>query len=289
MRVRLENGMKIHGHSRAEIRLLFDEIFNKKVYLKNGIELRESDVVFDIGANVGLFSLFVSESLDDFKLFAFEPVQEICECLRRNTRHLGERAVILNAGVSDHLGQAVFTYYPRLPSLTTRFPDRLEGRWSDLKDVFVRPDAPGAHVAGVLRGPRKRLLSWCVDGLLYYASRSQEKICRLTSISSVIAEHGVERIDLLKIDVEGSEGDVLRGIEESDWEKIRQLVIEVHDIEGGVDSLVGWLERRGLEVTIDSEHEGRKSPLHMLYARRAPEEAHATHAGGQRNGEGDHP
>ena len=46
--------------------------------------------------------------------------------------------------------------------------------------------------------------------------------CAMTTVSALMAEHDLERIDLLKIDVEGAELDVLRGIRPEDWPRICQ-------------------------------------------------------------------
>ena len=43
-----------------------------------------------------------------------------------------------------------------------------------------------------------------------------------------------EKIDLLKIDVEKGELEVLNGIEDADWPRIHQIVMEVHDLDGRV-------------------------------------------------------
>ena len=43
---------------------------------------------------------------------------------------------------------------------------------------------------------------------------------------------GIDRIDLLKIDAEKSELDIIAGIEDDDWPKIDQIVIEIHDRTG---------------------------------------------------------
>jgi len=56
----------------------------------------------------------------------------------------------------------------------------------------------------------------------------------LRRLSDVIATEGVERIDLLKIDVQRAELDVL-SIESEDWAKIQQMM-EVHDVEGQENS-----------------------------------------------------
>ena len=45
-------------------------------------------------------------------------------------------------------------------------------------------------------------------------------------------------MDLLKIDVERAEKEVLQGILPSDWPKIRQVAMEVHDVDGGLQTVV---------------------------------------------------
>ena len=61
---------------------------------------------------------------------------------------------------------------------------------------------------------------------------------------------GLLSIDLVKIDVEGSEQEVLRGIAPGDWPKIRQLVVEVHDLDGRAAELAAMLRGRGYRVTV---------------------------------------
>jgi FkbM family methyltransferase len=269
MKIRMPNGMDIRGNSRGEARLLYEEIFNKNVYLRHGIDLAEGNVVFDVGANIGLFSLFLGQHLKDFAVYAFEPVPEIFEALRFNTSRLAGKVVLYNFGVSDREGQAVFTYYPHLPCFTTSCPDRLESRWADLKDILARMavDRSGGD-RNASRWPREWLRSWCARALVYYASRKKDRICQLTRLSKIVADQKINQIDLLKVDVEGSEWDVLRGVEEADWSKIKQVVVEVHDVESGVDGMSNWLGRRGYEVAVDDEYGDRRSPLFMLYARR---------------------
>ena len=48
--------------------------------------------------------------------------------------------------------------------------------------------------------------------------------CEVVSVSGLIAAHGLERIDLLKIDVEGDELQVLQGVAQQDWGSIKQVV-----------------------------------------------------------------
>ena len=72
-------------------------------------------------------------------------------------------------------------------------------------------------------------------------------------MSEVIRENQVCKIDLLKVDVEGSELDVLRGIDQEDWGKIRQVIVEVHDIDNRVEKIVSMLKRRGYSTQVARE------------------------------------
>ncbi|HYO62398.1 MAG TPA: amino acid adenylation domain-containing protein, partial [Pyrinomonadaceae bacterium] len=57
----LPNGMRVAYLNHGETYSLYEEIFEERVYLKHGVELGDGAVVFDVGANIGMFSLFVGE------------------------------------------------------------------------------------------------------------------------------------------------------------------------------------------------------------------------------------
>ena len=50
---------RLHQINVYETEYLYKEIFEDETYLKHGIAIPEGAVVFDIGANIGLFTLFV--------------------------------------------------------------------------------------------------------------------------------------------------------------------------------------------------------------------------------------
>ncbi len=99
--------------------------------------------------------------------------------------------------------------------------------------------------------------------------RKEAVKCRLCRLSDFLREQGVDRIDLLKIDAEYSEHEILAGLSEEDWPKVRQLVVEVHDGEDATaalgDSLRPGLPRRG------RDQPSNRRPLPGL--RRAPEDS----------------
>lgn len=98
--------------------------------------------------------------------------------------------------------------------------------------------------------------------------------CELTTVSHAMREHGIDRIDLLKVDAEGAEWPVLQGIDEADWPRIRQLVLEVHGAELA-DRIRALLESKGYEVSVDRDD--WKLPelmgFGLLYARRTEHES----------------
>ena len=91
------------------------------------------------------------------------------------------------------------------------------------------------------------------------------------TLSRVKRELGVARIALLKVDVEGAELDVLRGIDPADWPAIDQVVAEVHDVDGRVTQVRELLEAQGFRVAVAPEARSLRRLLRIFHvqARRA--------------------
>jgi acyl carrier protein len=90
-------------------------------------------------------------------------------------------------------------------------------------------------------------------------------------LSDVIREEGIERIDLLKIDVQHAELQVLRGIALEDWSKIKQVALEVHDAvghasEGRLAEIVCLLREQGFEVVAEQDQWLQGTDRHNVYA-----------------------
>lgn len=56
------------------------------------------------------------------------------------------------------------------------------------------------------------------------------------------------------------------GIELDDWEKIKQVVMEVHDEDGRAEAISGVLTEHGFHVVCDQEAAMRGTSIRMLYA-----------------------
>lgn len=258
----LPNGLRIAHWNRYETEYLYKEIFEDRCYLRHGIRLPESATVLDIGANIGLFSLFVKSRCRDAKIYAFEPAPAIHELLDANCRVYGGGAIhAVNAGVGAAPGIATFTFYENSSAFSGFHAD-------DASD--------GAAIRTIVRNTLRGATSLAADAVDEQVEeltndrlhRSRHD-CRLTSISAFLAEQKIEHIDLLKIDAEKSELEILRGIDEGDWQKIDQIVLEIHDpSEEALARVQRLLAEKGYRSAVERERLLEGSGLFNVYATR---------------------
>ncbi|HWS85807.1 MAG TPA: amino acid adenylation domain-containing protein [Pyrinomonadaceae bacterium] len=263
-RHRLPNGMAVVQQNRNETDYLYEEIFENRIYLRNGLELPEGACVFDVGANIGIFTLFVAQQCPGARVYAFEPIPPIFDTLRLNVKLYGAQAKLFDYGLSDAPGEATFTYYPHY-SMMSGLSDY--ARAADDADVVKRymrnQQRGGAAGMGALLEHADELLAGRFEGQPFRS--------RLRRLSEVIREEGVQTIDLLKVDVQRAELDVLRGIDDEDWPRIRQVVMEVHDgkgseSEGRVAEIIALLESRGFAAVAEQDEVLEGTDRHNLYA-----------------------
>ncbi|MBL7916861.1 MAG: FkbM family methyltransferase, partial [Bacteroidia bacterium] len=108
------NTMDFNLSEKLKIRLYKDSILSKCIY--QGFEqieiefickyLKQGDVFFDIGSNMGLFSLYASELVGNMgKIYAFEPTKGIYKRLIENIELNGIKNIVpVNKGISDKNG-----------------------------------------------------------------------------------------------------------------------------------------------------------------------------------------
>jgi FkbM family methyltransferase len=252
----LPNGMLVSFQNKAETDFLYHEIFERESYLRHGITIDDDSCIFDVGANIGLFTLFVSQRAPKAVIYAFEPIPAVFENLRINTALYQRFPKIFNCGLARDSETATFTWYRYNSIISGRYADSLEDRLT--VKSFLRSEAA-----------EEGLSEEALEELLEDRLEREQVTCQLRSLSSIIAEEAIERIDLLKIDVEKSELDVLQGIETNDWDKILQIVVEVHDVEGRLAKIVDLLESHGYELHIEQDRLLKTTNLYNIYARQA--------------------
>ena len=252
----LPDGTVVAHRGRGETEFLYQEIFAERGYLRHGIAIPEGGCVFDVGANIGLFTLFAGRSAAGVRVHAFEPVPPLVETLRVNAELHGLDVRIHDYGLAEEAKSAELTYYPHASLLSGRFADAAEER-EVVRSFLAATGAPGAEMSGEQ-----------IEELLDERLRAERFVCRLRTLSEVIAEEQVERIDLLKVDAEKSEIEILSSLSEGDWGKVRQVVVEVHEAGGRLARVLDLLRRHGFEAAIEQDLMLSQTGLYNVYARR---------------------
>lgn len=253
--------MEIAYQSKVELGHFYEDIFEKEVYLRHGVKLNNGDCVFDVGANIGLFTLFASQKRKGVKVYSFEPAPPLFEILQVNALLYAPDAKLYNCGLSNETKEAAFTFYPRSSGMSSFYADEQEEKEA-LRAIMLNQLRQGM--------PGMEQVMKYSDEILEERFKSQTFACKLRRLSDVINENGIERINLLKIDVQKSEMDVILGIDAGDWRRIDQVVLEVHDLGGRLERITCLLKDQGFEVTMEQDHIYEGSVLYNLYAIRRP-------------------
>lgn len=267
----LHNGINIFHLNKNETDFSYREIFEEKVYFKHGITLNDGDCVFDVGANIGLFTLFAQQSCKNISVYAFEPLPPIFKILRLNTELYDLPVKLFESGLSGESKEENFTYYPHVSTVSGQFASFEEER-EVIKTLILQQEQ---SVNGEIN-----LSETQIDDMIAERLVSERFTCRLQTLSEIIDEHHLKQIDLLKIDVEKSELDVLSGIQEYDWSKIKQIVIEVHDIDNRLEQVMTLLKNHGYDVVAEQDRLFKDTGLYNVYAVQStltPISAHQLH------------
>jgi FkbM family methyltransferase len=181
----LKNGMKILGVDNNSLRI-YREIFIDKVYNPDGFEICENDIVFDVGANVGIFSMYAS-TFKGVHIYSFEPHPLNYSLLVKNvSMNNNEKITCVNRA----LGIGNETRY------------------------LIEGSIPGGHKLATMEegGATPDLIK-----------------VETATLASVFIENNISKINFLKMDCEGAEGEIIRSLDSEGWKKIKKVAIEFHD------------------------------------------------------------
>jgi phthiocerol/phenolphthiocerol synthesis type-I polyketide synthase E len=249
----LPNGLTVFGFNQNDTLTVYRDIFDDDCYRRNGVTIRDGDCILDIGANTGLFIVFLNKIGVNVKVYGFEPAPATFEVLRQNVEAHNKLPVeIFNVGISRTAGQAEFTFYPRFSNASTLYPDEsAEGAARGRQYIIDQIPTlrwPLRTICHYTFSSVKRVLA---EWIRRYYLKKEMVTCQLWNLSEFIKKHEIAKIDLLKLDAEQSEEQILAGIAEEDWQKIRQTVIEVHGGESATRTMVELLTQRGFRTTVE--------------------------------------
>jgi FkbM family methyltransferase len=169
------------------------------------IELcRESEVIIDIGANTGVYSLIAKTVNPTATVYAFEPVERVFEKLQRNCQLNNYEIVCFKKAVSNYNGKA---------------------------KIY---DTDGDHIYSVT--VNKNLNS--------SATAVKEFEIETITLKDFIENQELTKIDLMKIDVETHEPEVLEGMHEylAKFNPVMLIEILNEEVATKVNKLLAGLE-----------------------------------------------
>ncbi len=215
-------------------RYIYDEIFVGRTYVHPKIRVPDRATIVDVGANIGLFAIWAAREYRPQTILAYEASPTTHDCLVDNiARYVDPEltmAACINLAVSREANQELLLHQPP---------------WV-------------AGLSTILDGTT---LPW-IEELRGKGELNTHRV-RSTTISREIVDRGVDRIDLLKIDVEGHFMEVLQGIDPKDMAKVRNIVLEAEYAETlghSRDSISELLSANGFEV------EAQDAAQIMIYA-----------------------
>jgi len=252
----LPNGMAIAHFNRNETDFLYKEIYEDSTYSKNNILINDGDCIMDVGANIGMFSLFLANKYKNVKVFAFEPIPPLSKVLGVNLELYAPAVTLCDYGLSSDNKLVEFNFYQNNTIMSGCYTDE-EGD----KKVVTKFAENGGELSN---DEINNMMAGRFDAKTYK--------CKLRRLSDVIDEHSIRKIDLLKIDVEKSEKDVLDGIRDDHWEIISQVVIEVHDINNRLDTIKSLLSMHGFTMIVEQDSLLEGTGLFNIYATRSQQQ-----------------
>ena len=184
--------------------------------------VRKGDVVYDIGANIGLYSRFIAQYCQASKVYAFEPVGSNCRLFTQNMSLGGceSKVVLLPLAAGNEDGTFAF----QVDDLTSN--------------------------SGSLDAVRSGRAS---QSRAQYGMPPRTVSVPVTRLDSLMERNEIAKPDVLKLDVEGAEALVLEGAAHLLSQHECRLVIELHGPEvgrevsgcsGGMDTIALDIRRR---------------------------------------------
>ncbi len=182
-----ESGYVAELRSAGSDLAVYSQVFIQKEYATRLLP-EDASVVVDLGANVGMASLFFATRYPAATIIALEPDPENFDLLKRNLAQVGPRSVALQAAIWDEdrelgIKRADDTGLPL-------------GDW-------------GVQVGNSGSGGYATVMGW--------------------SMGRLIAHFGIQRIDILKIDIEGAEKELFEGADLAWLDLVDMVLVETHE------------------------------------------------------------
>lgn len=232
--LKLRKGVDFYIRPKSTDADVIEEMWVEEIYIPKGFQIKNDDIIVDIGAHIGIFSIYAAKYAPQGKVFSFEPTDDNYALLIENiSENKINNITPYKKGISNTDGEREINVWD----------DETRGR-TFYPEIFKIP------------GDK--------EGRTYYGSVKPHKMMIVTiTLDTIIKENSIEYIDFLKIDCEGAEYDMLFNCLDSTLLKVKKISMECHNIdnERNINTMMSFLENKGFIVTT------KKDEL-VLYAKR---------------------
>lgn len=164
---------------------------------------KEPLTIIDIGAHKGETIDFFIKNFNINKIFSFEPNTDLFFQLKNKLKNDNDKVELINLGISN------INEFKELNIMT-----------ESSSSTFNSIDQNTSYYKR-----KKKLFSIFLRGKNFL--KKKQKI-NLKNLSNIIKDKFIKYIDILKIDTEGYEYNVIKGISDGDFKKIRFIYFEHH-------------------------------------------------------------
>jgi 31-O-methyltransferase len=249
--VKLPDGTPWLAHDGAEASLLYRTICEEECYATE-VRAGAGDLIVDAGANIGIASLYFSRACPDAELIAIEPSCGSHEILEANVDLHGLPVSAHRCALgAERLDEVEFTFYPLMSTMSALHAD-------------PREDQRLSHMYLVNQGVDASLAAEILEG----RHEPRRETVAVRTLSEILAEAPGREIAIVKLDVEGAELEVLRGIDEADWGRIGCFVGEFHGDGGMVSETRRILDEHGFGLDLRQAEFLDGSDVYDFYAGR---------------------
>jgi FkbM family methyltransferase len=169
------------------------EIFKDRIHMKNKLFLgKDDDIIVDIGANEGFYALAMKKNNPNVKIISIEPVKKTFELLNLNIKKNNLKNIIsINKAITSKNGFINFESVPEVSAINSTNIFLQKRDWLNLKRIY----------------------------------KIKVSSIRLENLFNRLK---LKRIDILKLDVEGSEYEILKSSKKV-LLKTKKIVVEYHN------------------------------------------------------------
>jgi len=222
--LRLRSGEALTLRDRIDI-VVFWMVFVRRHYPVNASDR----VIIDVGANIGLFTIYAARQVPGVRIIAVEPFPETCRRLRRHVEdnRLAYRVIVLNCAVAEETGWGEMDSAEGIPSQYRRIYCEVTATLNvKHRGIAALDKVPGVPVEN-------------------------------RTLADILELANADNVDLMKMNIHGSEYAVLMKTPARVLQRFGRIAVQYHELPAAVKmgktQLFSYLGKCGFRLVCDKD------------------------------------